>query len=180
MTAMLETLSTSMTAGNMSAIRLPAVSAVCCTSSLATANRARSSRSRTKARTTRMPVSCSRMIWLRRSMRVCILVNAGTIRHTMSPTMISSTGIATAMSHDSPASMLTAITTPPIASIGAETMSVADTCTSICTCCTSFVLRVMSDGAPYWPTSRCENATTRWKKSRRRSRPIPIARREPK
>ena len=102
------------------------------------------------------------------------------MRHTISPTMMSSTGIATAMSHDSPASWRTAMMTPPIASIGAEIISVADTCTSICTCCTSLVLRVMSDGAPNCPTSRCENATTRWKRSPRRSRPIPIASREPK
>ena len=127
-----------------------------------------------------MPVSCSRMIWLTRSIFACIWVNAGTMRHTMSPTMMSSTGTETAISHDSPASWRTAMMTPPIASIGAEIMSVADTCTSICTCCTSFVLRVMSDGAPNWPTSRCEKATTRWKRSPRRSRPIPIARREPK
>ena len=29
--------------------------------------------------------------------------------------------------------------------------------TSICTCCTSLVLRVISDGAPKWATSRAEN-----------------------
>ena len=59
-------------------------------------------------------------------------------------------------------------------------MSVADTCTSIWTCCTSLVLRVMSEGAPKLPTSRCEKATTRWKKSARRFLPIPMASRDPK
>ena len=71
------------------------------------------------------------------------------------------------MSQASPASWRSAMMTPPIASIGAEIIRVADTCTSICTCCTSFVLRVISDGAPNCPTSRCENATTRWKRSPR-------------
>ena len=84
------------------------------------------------------------------------------------------------MSQASPASCRRAMITPPIASIGAEIIRVAETCTSICTCCTSFVLRVISDGAPNCPTSRCENATTRWKRSPRSWRPIPIARRDPK
>lgn len=113
-------------------------------------------------------------------MRACILVNACTMRTTISETTSSSTGTATAISHDSPASCRTAMMMPPIASIGADTMTVADICTSICTCCTSLVLRVMSEGAPNWPTSRCEKATTRWKIAARRFLPIPIARREPK
>ena len=40
---------------------------------------------------------------------------------------------------------------------------VADSSTSICTCCTSLVLRVISDGAPNWLSSRAEKASTRWK-----------------
>ena len=32
--------------------------------------------------------------------------------------------------------------------------------TIICTCWTSFVIRVMSDGAPNWFTSRLENPVT--------------------
>ena len=40
--------------------------------------------------------------------------------------MMSSTGIATAISHDRPASCRTAMITPPIASIGAEIISVAE------------------------------------------------------
>lgn len=180
MTATDETFMTSMTAGNISAMRLPARSPVAMTSALAAVKRVRSSSSRTKARTTRMPVSCSRMIWLMRSMRACIFVNAGTIRTTMRDTITSSTGTETAMSHDRPTSWRTAITMPPISSMGADTMTVADICTSICTCCTSLVLRVISDGAPNCPTSRCENATTRWKRSARTVLPMPIARREPR
>ena len=95
---------TSITTGNIKAMRLPARSAVSMTSALATAKRARSSRSRTKARMTRMPVSCSRRIWLSRSMRACMRVNAGTMRTTISETATRRTGIATSMSQDSPAS----------------------------------------------------------------------------
>ncbi len=73
-----------------------------------------------------------------------------------------------------------AMMTPPIARIGADTMSVAVTCTSICTCCTSLVVRVISDGAPNCPTSRCEKPTTRWNSALRRSRPAPIASFDPK
>ncbi|GAB3604206.1 hypothetical protein GCM10027411_22820 [Microbacterium aureliae] len=103
-TATLETFSTSITAGNISAIRFPARSAADITSPLAAANRARSWSSRTKARTTRMPASCSRMTWLTRSIRCCIRAKAGTMRQTISPTITSRTGMVTAISHASPAS----------------------------------------------------------------------------
>ena len=53
---------------------------------------------------TRMPVSCSRVIWLTRSILFCICVKAGTMRTTMRPTMTRRIGIDTAMSHESPAS----------------------------------------------------------------------------
>ena len=66
----------------------------------------------------------------------------------MRPTAISSTGTLTTMSQDSWMSCCRAMMTPPIARIGAETSRVQVISTSICTCCTSFVLRVMSDGAP--------------------------------
>ena len=64
--------------------------------------------------------------------------------------------------------------TPPIARIGAATSSVQVISTSICTCCTSLVVRVMSDGAPNCDTSRSENSPTRWKIAPRRSRPSAI------
>jgi hypothetical protein len=38
--------------------------------------------------------------------------------------------------------------------IGAATIIVQVISTSICTCWTSLVLRVISDGAPIWATSR--------------------------
>jgi hypothetical protein len=49
---------------------------------------------------------------------------------------------------------------PPIASSGAVTSIVAPIIASICTCWTSFVLRVMSVPAPNVDTSRSENPLT--------------------
>ncbi len=53
------------------------------------------------------------------------------------------------------------MTTPPTHMIGAATSIVQVTITSICTCCTSLVVRVISDGAPNPATSRAENSPTR-------------------
>ncbi len=50
--------------------------------------------------------------------------------------------------------------TPPIASSGAVTSIVAPIIASICTCCTSFVLRVMSEPGPNFDTSRSEKPLT--------------------
>ncbi len=55
---------------------------------------------------------------------------------------------------------------PPTHMIGAVTIIVQVISTSICTCCTSLVVRVISDGAPKAPTSRAENAVTWWNRSR--------------
>jgi hypothetical protein len=52
--------------------------------------------------------------------------------------------------------------------------------TSIWTCWTSLVTRVMSDGAPNWPTSRVEKRCTRLKRPARTSRPTAMAVRAPK
>ena len=68
---------------------------------------------------------------------------------------------------------------PPTIMIGAATIIVALMSTSICTCCTSLVVRVISDGAPKWFISWAENDPTRWNRSRRTSRPNAIAVREP-
>ena len=45
---------------------------------------------------------------------------------------------------------------PPTHMIGAVTIIVKVISTSICTCWTSLVVRVISDGAPNLPTSRAE------------------------
>ena len=72
-----------------------------------------------------------------------------------------SSGRLTASSHDSPMSCRIAMNTPKMTVIGAATTIVHVMSTSICTCCTSFVIRVMSDGAPKRFTSLAEYETTR-------------------
>ena len=148
-------------------------------SAFALPNRAVSSGSRTNARTTRIPPICSRSTRLTSSIIVCIRRNRGTIRMTIIPTAPASTGTHTATSHDRPASSRSAITIPPTHMIGAATSIVQEVSTSICTCCTSFVHRVISDGAPNRFTSRVENSPTRWKTDARTSAPKPVAVREP-
>ena len=179
-TATDETFSTSITVGNASAISRPARRAVSVTSSLARAKRAVSTSSRTNARTTRMPVSCSRSTRFTVSIRVCMSRNSGTIRVMISPTPASSTGTLTAISQDSCRSCRMAMITPPMQSMGAATMSVADISTSCWTCWTSLVERVMRLGAPKRVTSCSENAATRLKIAPRTSRPIAIAAFAPK
>ena len=68
-----------------------------------------------------------------------------------------------------------AMITPTTIVIGAAIAIVHAMTTSICTCCTSFVMRVISDGAPKVPTSRAEKSVTWWKRLLRRSRPKLIA-----
>ena len=46
--------------------------------------------------------------------------------------------------------------TPTTSVIGAAMAIVMAITTSICTCCTSLVMRVINDGAPNVPTSRAE------------------------
>ncbi len=179
-TATEETFRTSITVGKASAMSRPARRAVSVTSALACPNRAVSTSSRTKARTTRMPVSCSRRTRLTVSIRVCMSRNSGTIRVMMSPTDTSSTGTLTAISQDSCTSCRMAMITPPMLSMGAATIRVAAISTSCWTCWTSFVERVISDGAPNRVTSCSENAPTRVKIAARRSRPTPMAAFAPK
>ena len=52
--------------------------------------------------------------------------------------------------------------TPTTIVIGAAIAIVHAITTSICTCCTSLVMRVISDGAPNVPTSRAEKSVTWW------------------
>ena len=137
-----------MTVGNMNAMSLPARSDVSVSSSLAPPKRPASSGSLTKARTTRIPVICSRRTWLIRSIRSCMTWNCGTMRMITRPTQMTSTGMLTSRSSDNGPSSRTAKITPPTMVIGAATSSVQDISTRICTWVTSLVMRVMSDGAP--------------------------------
>lgn len=156
MTATLDPFSTIITIGNIQACRRPARRAVSVRRSFATSNRARSTGSRTKARTTRMPVICSRSTWLTRSIRSCMRRNCGTIRETTSPTPPTSSGMLTVSTHDRPTSSRSAMTMPPTEVIGAAMKSVQVISTNIWTWVTSLVIRVMSDGAPNSLTSRAE------------------------
>ena len=81
----------------------------------------------------------------------------------MKPMSPPRTGTVTTISHDRPTSSRVAITIAPTIMIGADTIIVTPSSTSICTCWTSLVSRVISDGAPKWLTSRAENEPTRWK-----------------
>ena len=83
------------------------------------------------------------------------------------------------MSQDSPTSWRSAMMMPPTHMIGAATSIVQVITTSICTCWTSLVLRVISDGAPKWLTSRAEKLPTWAKIAPRTSRPKLIAVRAP-
>ena len=93
---------------------------------------------------------------------------------------MASTGTLTSISQESPTSSRSAMTTPPTLMIGAATSIVQLISTSICTCCTSLVLRVISDGAPNRATSRAEKRLTCPNSSARTSRPKPIAARAPR
>ena len=88
--------------------------------------------------------------------------------------------MATSRISESGPSSRTARITPPTIVIGAATSSVHVISTSICTCLTSLVMRVISDGAPKWPTSWAEKSVTLWNRSPRTSRPKPMAERAPK
>ena len=128
-----------------------------------------------KARTTRMPVICSRSTWLTRSMRSCMSWNWGTIREITSPMGMTRRGMAaTRMSERAPSSC-TARMVPPMMVIGAATNSVHIMTTRIWTWVTSLVMRLMSDGAPKWPTSWAEYPVTRWNRPARTSRPKAMA-----
>ena len=67
-----------------------------------------------------------------------------------------------------------AMITPPTSMMGADTITVRPMRTTVWTCWTSFVLRVISEAAPKWFTSTCENACTCPKMAARRSRPKAI------
>ena len=121
-TATVEALKMTMTTGNASAMSLPTASAVPVYVRLAAANRSRSTSSRTKARTTRRPVICSRRMRLTESTAVCIERKCGTIREMISPIAIPSAGTATATSHARPRSSRRAMKMPPTIMIGADTM----------------------------------------------------------
>ena len=139
------------------------------------ANRSDSRRSRTNARTTRTPAICSRSTRLMASIRFCMDRKYGIIRVTIRAMTIASTGTATSSTADSPTSSRIAMMTPPTSRIGAMSIIVNVSSTTICTCCTSFVVRVISVGAPNVATSCAENVCTCPNSRLRTSRPNAIA-----
>ena len=147
-TAELEQLMTSMTIGNRSAIRRPARSDVPVSSSLTTRNRPTSWCSRTNARTTRIPVICSRSTRLTLSRRSCMSRNCGTMKPMIIPSAMARIGMLSPSNQDRPASWFRARMTPPTTVTGAASTIVHDMTTRSCTCWTSLVTRVINDGAP--------------------------------
>lgn len=128
---------------------------------------------------TRLPVICSRSTRFTVSTRSCMVRNSGRIRLTIRLTAMPSTGTTASSTADSGTSWPRAMMMPPTHMIGAETISVNVIRTSIWTCCTSLVVRVIRDGAPNRPTSRAENDCTRSKIDARTSRPSADAVRAP-
>ncbi len=168
-TATVEALKISMTMGKTSAMSRPTARAVPVYWVLASANRARSWSSRTNARTTRIPVICSRSTRFTQSTDSCMIRNCGIILRITSATDSASRGTATPTSQESPTSSRSAMTTPPTIMIGAETIIAAPMKTTCCTCVTSLVVREISVGAPKRETSWAEKSPTRAKTSARRS-----------
>lgn len=137
-----------MTTGNISASRLPVFSCISVRSALDLRNRSFSYSSRTKALITRLPVICSRRTRLTVSRRTCMARNSGRSFRTISVTQMPSVGTTAISTPDSGTSRPSASTMPPTHMIGADTISVNVIRASIWTCCTSLVVRVISEGAP--------------------------------
>ncbi len=140
-------------------------------SSFARRNRVPSNRCLTNARVTRTPAICSRSTRLTSSTRDCTAAESGCIRRVTTTTTVPSTGIRSTISRASGTSWRTAITTPPTAMTGTETASVSAERSTLCTCWTSFELRVTSEATPKRCISGAANRCT-WRKSAlRMSRP---------
>ena len=126
-----------------------------------------------------MPLSTSRVTRFTRSIRTCIALKSGIADRTIRPMNTSSTGMATKTTAESDTLRRSAMTMPPIIVMGATRITVRIISTTIWTCCTSLVVRVISDGAPKRFTSACEKLSTRRKSAPRTSRPKLIETREP-
>lgn len=126
-----------------------------------------------------MPVICSRSTRFTVSTRFCMVRKSGRSLRMIRLTATASTGTTPSSSDDSGTSWPSAMMMPPTHMIGAETIIVNVISTSICTCWTSLVVRVISEGAPNCPTSRAEKLCTWSKTDLRMSRPTAIAVRAP-
>ncbi len=180
MIATVEKLRMIVMAGNMSAKMRPTLSVVVVRSMLATSKRFSSYTVRSKARMTRTPLRNSRVTWLMRSIFFCIDMKSGMARVITRPMTTPMTGIATRMTAESGTSRRSAMMRPPMAVIGAATTTLSIISTTIWTCCTSLVVRVMSDGGPNLLTSACEKPWMRRNREPRVSRPRPMEVLDPK
>ena len=99
----------SIASGNISTKSDPTLRPTTMMSVFAPRKRSSSMSSRTNARTTRTPVSCSRMMRLTPSSFDWNMRNSGTMRLMMIATMMSRSGTATAMSQLSPTSCCSAM-----------------------------------------------------------------------
>ncbi|CAM5288453.1 hypothetical protein SCALM49S_08644 [Streptomyces californicus] len=178
-TATDDTLTTVITVGNISAISRPVATDTSVSSVFAPRNRFSSYPSRTKARMTRLPVICSRSTRFTPSSRSCMVRNSGRILFTIRPTETPSTGTTASSTAESGTSCPSAMMMPPTHMIGADTIRVNASSTSIWICWTSLVVRVISEGAPNRPSSRAEKDCTRSKTAARTSRPSAEAVRAP-
>ncbi len=97
----------------------------------------------------------------------------------VNPMTVPMSGRMTSSSRDIPASSRTARMMPPMIIIGARAMTVRPMNTTVWTCWTSLVLRVMSEAGPNLLTSTWEKLSTLPKMAARTSRPNPIATRAP-
>ncbi len=123
---------------------------------------------------TRTPLRNSRVTWLMRSIFFCIDMKSGTALVSTRPMTTPMMGIATRMTAESGTLRRSAMMMPPMAVSGAAITTFSIISTTIWTCCTSFVLRVMSDGGPNLLTSACEKLCTRRNSEPRVSRPRAI------
>ena len=128
----------------------------------------------------RTPVICSRRMAFTRSTKPCIRPNSGRLRHRISATISPSSGTLTSSTSDRCASCRTAMTTAPIPMTGAVITIVRNMVSVVCNCCTSLVVRVISEGTPKRRRSVSENACTRSKTALRRRRPMSIEMRAPR
>ena len=103
---------------------------------------------------------CSRSTALMRSIFFCMDRNSGISRTTRYPTTTVSSGTETQTSQDRLMSSRSAMMMPPMHMMGVATMKFRPISTSICTCWTSLVPRVISVGAPNVLTSLAEKLVT--------------------
>ena len=114
-----------------------------------------------------------------RSILACMDLNSGRAERNTRPMNTAITGMATRITALSGTLSRSAMMMPPMLMIGAEITTLSIMSTTICTCCTSLVVRVISDGVPKWLTSACEKLSTRRNRAPRTSRPKAMATLEP-